>query len=276
MVNPGDDSNLKRSQNAKSEAAQSANSFANRTWYFLFMGSFDLYLMSNIRFCRICYFYEDVGRNGQPVKMFHAQWFEHGSKTQLQETAHPQALYFVQECDNNPAASIFRKCEVDMLIPEDEEPIYLDPDSDEFDPESTKFFCKYVCFSEPLLHRLHLHRSYMWNREDFSFTDLPTQDEVEEAISLVPGNPCLSCAYKVQDANRNVFRCKSGQFSQYGVTYHTHDFIYIRPSANDGIFKIAQITNISREGKINVRYFGRYDDLVLSQAIADVKDEVCI
>ena len=35
----------------------------------------------------------------------HVQWFEHGSKTFLQELAGPQELYLTEECDTIPVAS---------------------------------------------------------------------------------------------------------------------------------------------------------------------------
>jgi DNA (cytosine-5)-methyltransferase 1 len=53
----------------------------------------------------------------------------------LQETAHSKSLFLMNKCDDNPAASIFRKCNLKMLVPEDEEL----PDDGE--PNSNDFHC---------------------------------------------------------------------------------------------------------------------------------------
>ena len=53
--------------------------------------------------------------------MFHGQWFSHGCKTILQETSHSKALYFLDTCDDNHISAIFKKCNVKILKPGDEE-----------------------------------------------------------------------------------------------------------------------------------------------------------
>jgi DNA (cytosine-5)-methyltransferase 1 len=55
--------------------------------------------------------------------MFHGQWFSHGSKTILQETSHSKALYFLDTCDNNYISAIFKKCNIKILKPGDEEQV---------------------------------------------------------------------------------------------------------------------------------------------------------
>jgi hypothetical protein len=72
--------------------------------------------------------------------MFHGQWFTHGSKTILQETAHSKSLYLINKCEDNPTASIFKKCKIRMMAPEDEEII------DDGQPDANDFHCGYVLF----------------------------------------------------------------------------------------------------------------------------------
>lgn len=67
--------------------------------------------------------------------MFHGQWYVHGSKTILQETAHSKSLYWTNECGNNPAASIIKKCNIKMLSSHDEEVL------DDRAPDSNDFHC---------------------------------------------------------------------------------------------------------------------------------------
>jgi DNA (cytosine-5)-methyltransferase 1 len=88
------------------------------------------------RFCKICYFFEGGGK-GAKSKMFHAQWYLHGSKTILQETAHSQSLYLTNTCDDLSAACIFQRCDVRMLEINEMEPI------DEAKPESRDFHCRW-------------------------------------------------------------------------------------------------------------------------------------
>jgi len=84
------------------------------------------------RFCKICYFFEQKGE-----KYFHGQWFVHGSKTLLQETAHPQSLFLTNACDNLPLASVFQKCNFRWLSLEEEE-----PPEDKHAMEND-FYCRY-------------------------------------------------------------------------------------------------------------------------------------
>lgn len=47
--------------------------------------------------------------------MFHCRWFSHGSQTILAETANPQALFLLDECDDNPVDCILQKITVRHL-----------------------------------------------------------------------------------------------------------------------------------------------------------------
>ncbi|GLB34766.1 putative cytosine specific DNA methyltransferase replication foci [Lyophyllum shimeji] len=234
MVNPGYDEDCIRARNAKTDAAQSANSYANRLW-----------------FCKICYFFEDR-IDGKAVKMFHGQWFIHGSQTILQETAHSKTLFLLFECADNPTASIFKKCNVKIM--EDGDPEVLD----DAKPNTSDFYCPLV-----------------YNQGDAEFVSIPSEAERDQILSALPSyiGPCLSCGVeRCKEALRQVKKIPSG-FSHHGVNYHHGDFVYIRPASRTGLLEIAQITSIvfnedhSGDSSIivNVRHFGRHDDYVRDQ-----------
>lgn len=75
-----------------------------------------------LRFVKICYMYEeptakyvtlsDGKRQRLSRKMFHGQWYQHGSRLLLQEMAHPRALYLLDSCDSMPLDCIYQKCSV--------------------------------------------------------------------------------------------------------------------------------------------------------------------
>ncbi len=53
--------------------------------------------------------------------MFHAQWFQHGAQIILQELAHPQGLFLIDECEDQPVDSIYQKANVQVLQSTEEE-----------------------------------------------------------------------------------------------------------------------------------------------------------
>ena len=62
----------------------------------------------------------------------HVQWYQPGSATLLQEVAHPQSLYLIDECDDILVKAIYKKCQVHHLAPSEDEP----PE----DPEACVYF----------------------------------------------------------------------------------------------------------------------------------------
>jgi DNA (cytosine-5)-methyltransferase 1 len=73
---------------------------------------------------------------GKKVKMFHGQWYSHGSKTILQETAHSRSLFLMNKCEDNPTASIYKKCKVRMLGLEEKETL------DDGKTDASEFHCR--------------------------------------------------------------------------------------------------------------------------------------
>ncbi|KAJ7578378.1 S-adenosyl-L-methionine-dependent methyltransferase [Mycena floridula] len=247
MVASGEDANTARADNDKATPADNeraallikANVWGSRMW-----------------FCRICYFFEKD--DGQ--KMFHCQWFTHGSKTLLQETAHPTGLYLLNECDSNPIASIYSKVDVKMLDVVDKEPL-------EDDDEKSKSF----------------HCGLIYDREACSYLDLPSQSEVEALITKYPQLNCINCASKCQEEELNATFCSPGKLRLNRVEYHRHDTIYLHPRENGFLLDIAQIVDITGNDdkpEINVRRFKRCQDqagrlrLVLQDEISRISPDI--
>lgn len=68
-------------------------------------------------------------------KLFHGQWYQHGSKTLLQETANPQSLFLIDDCEPDiPLASIYQKCNLRELSVDEDEP------ADETSPHENNFY----------------------------------------------------------------------------------------------------------------------------------------
>ncbi|KAG5636823.1 hypothetical protein H0H81_006739 [Sphagnurus paluster] len=223
MVNPGEDDDKDRARHSSSEACQSPNVYANRLW-----------------FCRICYFFEDIV-DGEPVKMFHGQWFLPGSKTILQETAHSKSVYLLYQCADMPVASIIKECKVKMTAPGDTEI------KDDARPDANDFHC-----------------SLAYDEKTADFFDIPGADEIREILNLVPHSPCLSCGIEKQKNDLAEFTPFAGGFARYGVEYHRHDFVYMRPQAKTGLLDIAQIIKIDNAPnppEVTVQLFGRCDGL---------------
>jgi len=77
-------------------------------------------------------------------KLFHAQWYQHGSQTVLQEAAHPNVLFSMLECNDLPLESVIMKCNI--TSPQHDDDALL-PD---YHPRNeNNFFCGYpsiLCF----------------------------------------------------------------------------------------------------------------------------------
>lgn len=59
--------------------------------------------------------------------MMHVQWYQAGSDTLLQETAHPKSLYLIDECDSVSVNALYQKCNVRLLAASEDEPPEDDP-----------------------------------------------------------------------------------------------------------------------------------------------------
>lgn len=87
-------------------------------------------LLKTFRFCQIRYFYQE-----KHFFKFHALWFLHGSRTILQETAHSNSLYLLQQCADLEVETIYQKANFSILKPSDPE------QEDTSDPDLNHFYC---------------------------------------------------------------------------------------------------------------------------------------
>ncbi|KAI0064526.1 S-adenosyl-L-methionine-dependent methyltransferase [Artomyces pyxidatus] len=223
VVEPGEDEDKIRSTNAKHPAAQNKNSLAEK-W-----------------FARIQYLFEDsYGR-----KYFHGQWLVHGSKTILQEIAHPRSLFLMDACDDIPLAAVICKCNLRWL--EQDEP---DPASEELGVENS-FFCSGIT----------------WDEEESAFVQ--HRDQSHTLSHCKPYKECIPCGVKkAEESNRKIV-LSAGHLIQHGITYHQGDCVYLyHPKDHDAPYIVAQILDFEATNSnpdsitITVREFGRYDDVV--------------
>ncbi|KAF8211838.1 hypothetical protein K438DRAFT_1957642 [Mycena galopus ATCC 62051] len=199
-VAPGRDKNADREDEESEAAKHCVNKFANNVW-----------------FIRISYFYDHPydEEHDEPRKMLHGQWFTHGSRTILQETAHSQELFLMNECDGIPVASIFRKCEVRFPdIHEAEEP-------DKSDPEDRSYFCR-----------------YLYDDEEHSFVTVP---------GVLPSPQCANCERKAAIKLYNRPRIVDDGLALHGRIYHVDDFVYVKPDS----VKKGHVLFVARVIKIN-------------------------
>lgn len=115
-VEKGEDVNEARHKNGLQN--WSSNRLANTKWYSSSV-CYIFYSDLSFRFAKICYMFEIRGK-----KMFHAQWYQHGAYTLLQETAHPQGLFLINECEDQPLECIYQKCNLQVLKARDDESLH--------------------------------------------------------------------------------------------------------------------------------------------------------
>ncbi|KAJ6597262.1 S-adenosyl-L-methionine-dependent methyltransferase [Mycena vulgaris] len=224
-VAPGTDGDWEREEHEKVAASHCVNAYANKVW-----------------FIRIIYFFDTKRRGGE--KMFHGQWFLHGSRSVVQEYTHTQELLLLHECDDVAVATIYQKCPVRFLeLGEGEEP-------DKLDPQVRDYFCR-----------------FMYDEVSYRCTDLPTDDECRRLDALFPAHRhCVTCGRKAEEElSRTVQvvgdeRCGYG-LAQFGRAYHVGDFAYVKPDVRgkEGVVLfVAQITHVDhREQTLRVRYYKR-------------------
>ncbi|KAF9030701.1 S-adenosyl-L-methionine-dependent methyltransferase [Hymenopellis radicata] len=203
-------------------------------------------------FCRICYFFED-----KESKMFHAQWFDHSSRTLLQELGHSKALFLLQSCEDLKLATIVQKVHVDYIRdcdakePEDRTNVDADEEAISDEVNSSDFFCSYVhCPTEQ------------------SFLDLPTLAEEQALLRQVPAHhPCTACALKEQGNALGLISIITPGKAMvvFGEEYHPQDVVYLENPLSD-LLDIAQIVSLPRRDSgdndratVEVRFLRRMD-----------------
>lgn len=221
IVNPGEDEDKGRQVNAASKESRSANELANKSWFGIIRA--------------LC-------KDPEQGYLCHLQWFEHASKTVLQEMAHSRGLFLLMECEDVPVATIFRRVHVDLYI-RGEEP------EDDKNPTGEHFHCAHV-----------------YDSEATSFTTAPSVEETASLCSRYPDLvPCLSCCEKRrQDDNAMLKTDGNRAFSQYGADYHVGDTVYLAPKAHGVyLYRIGQIVAIKGDEKrltVSIRILLRQQD----------------
>ncbi|KAI0318825.1 hypothetical protein OF83DRAFT_1291445 [Amylostereum chailletii] len=228
ILESGEDTDKTRAAFAMKPCTQSSNSLANH-W-----------------FAKIAYLFEEKG-----VKSFHAQWFVHGSKTILQELAHPRGLFLYDSrdsCQDLPLSCIYQKCNLHYIPPTAPE-----PSPDPSGPPNNFFY-----------------RDLTYSEDSVSFT-VHSESTVAEALDCCDKGgfgPCFSCGIDLLRDHRNELHIASDNFSYLGSTYHIHDFVYLQASPDpDGPYQIAQILDLcggrrKNDFKILVQLLARHDDIV--------------
>ncbi|KAJ7784448.1 S-adenosyl-L-methionine-dependent methyltransferase [Mycena metata] len=192
-VNAGEDEDGERAESDLRADSFCVNAYARRVW-----------------FIKISYFFEDTDKTGKPLKKFHGTWLVHGSRTLVQEAAHSQELFLLEECDDIPVSSIFRKCSVSELKVDQLGPL------DKRDENSTTYFTRFV-----------------WDEDGLYYKDPPTLEEQMRLKRVVPSKPCVNCGRKDEEDLRPqlvpIGNDLCDGFTQFGNTYHLNDFAFVKP-----------------------------------------------
>ncbi|KAJ7025347.1 S-adenosyl-L-methionine-dependent methyltransferase [Mycena alexandri] len=199
-VNGGKDADEERAESDLRADSFCVNTYARRVW-----------------FIQIAYLFEDnknLDKRGKPLKKLHGSWLVHGSRTLVQEAAHSQELFLLEECHDIHVSSIFRKCSVRELEVDKLGPL------DAADEKSTTYFTRFV-----------------WDEDGLYYKDPPTPEDQMRLKRIVPDAPCVNCGRKDEEELRPqlvpIGDDLSDGFSQFGKTYHVNDFAFVKPLKSD-------------------------------------------
>ncbi|KAI0077119.1 S-adenosyl-L-methionine-dependent methyltransferase [Panus rudis PR-1116 ss-1] len=218
VVEPGEDTNKIRSQVAN--IFSSDNPLADNKW-----------------FAKICYFFEKKNQ-----KYFHAQWFQQGTRTILQETAHPNSLFLLDECDDLLVDCIFQKCNLRELDVNEDEASY-----------------------KPTGMHNDFFTGYTWDDEACCFKHPDEETRQQWLRACKAGKPCVSCGKAAMEKKSLQWsQVAPDGFTYQDILYHVFDFVYLRvPQTDNQLYIVAQILkfNVSTDSesgyKVDFRIFGR-------------------
>ncbi|KAI1797446.1 S-adenosyl-L-methionine-dependent methyltransferase [Ganoderma leucocontextum] len=181
----------------------------------------------------------------QKEKTVHVQYYEHSSKTYLEEISNSQELFLCpQYCGTLPLESVLGKAIV----------------HDDYCPAET-------------IDPLHYFCRFLYDENHGSFTDL----SVGAGDILEPPDNCPACLLKVQrDSDKEPMVIKDG-LSYLGKTYHHHDYALIAEVEAKAPASVGMIVRI-RPGKsarengsstlmVTVRLLGRMVDLLSEESL---------
>ncbi|KAK7686545.1 hypothetical protein QCA50_010145 [Cerrena zonata] len=202
----------------------------------------------------LCWFARIVNINSYQ-KTAHIQYYQHSSKSILQEISDPQELFLTETCWQIDLEQILSKVDV--------------------------HFGYYKIQSSTKLDDLHFFCNMLYNIQDGSFTTIPDQ---EYLFSQDPPHNCPVCLISDQKESES-FPCQIvNGLAFMGENYHIHDFVLIQsescpheepPNSCDNCKRvqpgiIGQITGIkwaktsrhSHKNNITIRMLGRISEVV--------------
>ena len=199
----------------------------------------------------------------QKEKSVHVQWYEHSSKTYLEDVSNSQELFLCpQFCGTIPLWSVLGKATVHHE--------YSPASGEVLDP--LHYFCRFVQSSpSSTVIILMALLSFHYDETHGAFTDL----DVGAGDILDPPDNCPACLLDVQNANdKEPVIIKDG-LSYLGQVYHHHDYALIAEVEAQAPASIGMIVRI-RPGKkheasstliITVRLLGRMVDLLSEESL---------
>lgn len=92
-------------------------------------------------------------------------------------------------------------------------------------------------------------RSLMWDQDQAAFTDLPSLEESEVILSsLVEHMPCYACGINAQGLRFQELTPLTHGWSQFGISYHMYDFVYVNTNESNALFGIGQVVGLRITG----------------------------
>lgn len=208
-----------------------------------------------VRFARIIHIHE-------VHETVHVQWFEHSSKTFLQELGHIQELFLTNQCDTQKIIHIIGKVTTHYIAPEQSFAAVGSHD----------YFYRYEPNDLSWIGSDSDIR-YLWDEYEGTFTNVDTGALAASARESPPDNcPVCEIAEKF-DQGLQAEKIHLG-VRWHGVDYHLDDCVFIR--ADEGPCHIGQICRFIHgrgDVKVVIRLFGRTDK-VGSRPDTMLKDEV--
>ncbi|KAG1839477.1 S-adenosyl-L-methionine-dependent methyltransferase [Suillus tomentosus] len=177
----------------------------------------------------------------------HVEWFEHSTKTAMEQLGHPQELFLTNTCSTVEFDLIVGKVSVQFVNPSKDMPV-VGP---------YNFFYKFI-----------------YNSLDGSFTEIP-QERLQRKREELPSDHCPVCLMVDEGEEALVPHKIHRGFAWKNTKYHLRDIVMIK--AQEGLCHIGQITRIhiqksDDDGWVRLRMFGRIDKLGLRPE-NEVKDE---
>ncbi|KAG2149402.1 S-adenosyl-L-methionine-dependent methyltransferase [Suillus cothurnatus] len=177
----------------------------------------------------------------------HVEWFEHSTKTAVEQLGHPQELFLTNICSTVEFDLIVQKVSVQFVDPSKEMPV-IGP---------YNFFYKFI-----------------YDSLDGSFTEIP-QERLQHGKVKHPDDHCPVCLMREEEEEALLPHKIHRGVAWKGAKYHPRDIVMIK--AQEGLCHIGQITRVhiqesDDEGWVRVRMFGRINKLGI-RPVEELKDE---